>query len=735
MLYTENIKMQITPLFLFLLLVFLLLFVVVFRWTCEKEGFISYNYSGRTDFSSAVSIPQYDSTAMVYKVYDGFYFDPRNGNLIELTGDIYSATSSGVSSGMSSGTPPVSSGTSSGTPPVSSGTSSGTPPVSSGTPPVSSGTPPVSSGASSGMSSGMDNLNREQWRGGREREGERGERGERGAEGFEASGSGYGSGIKSINIYAREDGRNTTIIGNVIPRTNQLHYWYRFSDGNSMNPTSTVVYYFALDNDTYLHTMSKDTASRTQEYTNLSTTRIIGNNTSISQQTRYAIQKITTRTITEPLQNDGTFKTIQPYPNRLYMITSRVGFDISTGNILINNANTGATLLNRSGNIASQSDLAHTSVPTNSDFRPFIAYIDGNGSWLLYMQGQSGTTMVVIFNSNMTVFNVVCFTNNSVWNHSTAINNELVDSTSGAAGYGYGSGSGRAGYGVSQGTYEYWLAYWNSMSDSQNPTYSEDYLLKTQVVPPVCPTCPSCSTTGTCTNCGGTGGAGILGTLGTAGTGEGVSGVINNTVNTAGDIVNRATLAGTVLAGGAGLGAYNLASKTLDMTGSGVSGAVGLARDTVGGTVGLARDTVGGTVGLARDTVGGTVGLARETVGGAVGLARDTVGGAVGLLKSAGTGVKDVLTQGPSQSQYGNQSQYGGQSVSNQSVSNQSTGTQVGGYQSQYSGNQDASSQIGVSARYNTAPGADPYSYYGALPSKGQSNYIPITADFSAFSK
>jgi hypothetical protein len=29
---------------------------------------------------------------------------------------------------------------------------------------------------------------------------------------------------------------------------------------------------------------------------------------------------------------------------------------------------------------------------------------------------------------------------------------------------------------------------------------------------------------------------------------------------------------------------------------------------------------------------------------------------------------------------------------------------------------------------------ADNYSYYGALPSKG-SNYIPITADFSAFKK
>jgi hypothetical protein len=39
---------------------------------------------------------------------------------------------------------------------------------------------------------------------------------------------------------------------------------------------------------------------------------------------------------------------------------------------------------------------------------------------------------------------------------------------------------------------------------------TNDYMLKTQIVPPVCPTCPSCSVThtGVCTSCGGQGGAG-----------------------------------------------------------------------------------------------------------------------------------------------------------------------------------------------------------------------------------
>jgi hypothetical protein len=41
-----------------------------------------------------------------------------------------------------------------------------------------------------------------------------------------------------------------------------------------------------------------------------------------------------------------------------------------------------------------------------------------------------------------------------------------------------------------------------------------------------------------------------------------------------------------------------------------------------------------------------------------------------------------------------------------------------------------------------TAPGvggnnqqSDPYSYYGQLPPKGQTNYVPVTADFSRFGR
>ena len=144
---------------------------------------------------------------------------------------------------------------------------------------------------------------------------------------------------------------------------------------------------------------------------------------------------------------------------------------------------------------------------------------------------------------------------------------------------------------------------------------SDDYILKTKIVPPVCPSCPMCPDKVTCTNCGGNGGSGTIGT-------DGKSMVKDEKVVTKTRVVDQAG---------------NIISET-------VGEVTGLARDTASGAVGLAKETVGGTVGLAKEAVGGTVGLAKEAVGGTVGLAKDIFGGVSGLLKGAGSGAMNVLT-------------------------------------------------------------------------------------------
>ena len=108
-----------------------------------------------------------------------------------------------------------------------------------------------------------------------------------------------------------------------------------------------------------------------------------------------------------------------------------------------------------------------------------------------------------------------------------------------------------------------------------------------------------------------------------------------------------------------------------------VQDSAGLVKYTASQGVGLVKDTVSGGVGLTKDIVGGVVGLAKDTVTGSVGLAKDTVTGGVDLLKDAASGTKSILTSGPT----------------------------------------------------------NPYTYNGALSDKGTSNFIPLTADFSAFGR
>ena len=211
--------------------------------------------------------------------------------------------------------------------------------------------------------------------------------------------------------------------------------------------------------------------------------------------------------------------------------------------------------------------------------------------------------------------------------------------------------------------------------------FTNDYMLKTQVVPPVCPTCPSCSSgSGVCTNCGGNGGSGTQGTSGSDG--PSVGQIVENTGSGAKQLLEDAGSGATNLVRDAGGAALGVGAVGAGLGVSAVQGTVGLGKDIVGGTVGLGKDIVGGTVGLGKDIVGGTVGLARE----------------------AGSGIANT---------------FGKMNPTQVSDINGSSG----GYQS--AGNGRGS---------NVSTGSDHTSYFGALPPKG-ANFIPITADFSKFGR
>jgi hypothetical protein len=141
---------------------------------------------------------------------------------------------------------------------------------------------------------------------------------------------------------------------------------------------------------------------------------------------------------------------------------------------------------------------------------------------------------------------------------------------------------------------------------------------------------------------------------------------------------------------------------------------------TVGGAV---KDVTGG-IGKAAEGVGsGLKGAAHE----AVDLAKSAGSGTVGLIKDKRD--RDSAAPGQGSGGMGGQmtggsggmggpSGSGGSSVSGAQGPSGSTGRGTPGY-----------SQIS-SAGPQTM---DQYSYYGTLPAKGSSNYMPVTADFSTF--
>ena len=156
--------------------------------------------------------------------------------------------------------------------------------------------------------------------------------------------------------------------------------------------------------------------------------------------------------------------------------------------------------------------------------------------------------------------------------------------------------------------------------ESKEESKSDDYILKTQIVPPVCPTCPMCPKDVTCTNCGGNGGSGTKASNGKSI----VGGNASNGKSVLGDTVDEVT---------------------------------DLARDATSGAVDLGRDATSGAVGLGREIIGGALGLGREIIGGATGLVQDVTGGATGLIRDAGSGVAGILTpaqQRQQQQQIGN---------------------------------------------------------------------------------
>ena len=262
------------------------------------------------------------------------------------------------------------------------------------------------------------------------------------------------------------------------------------------------------------------------------------------------------------------------------------------------------------------------------------------------------------------------------------------------------SGSGPSGdIPGSMDDYYKWYWYWNT-SGSMPVHFSEDYMLKTQVVPPVCPACPSCPSGGNCNNCGGNGGNGTQDSNGNSmvnsKTGSELGGAYGKTLDTAADLLKSA-----------GAGAKSVIDNTMGLSAQAVKGTTGLAKDTVQGAAGLAKDTVQGGVGLAKDTVQGGLDIAGDVLETGLDAGGNLATGTAGLIRDLGQGGAQINNT------YGSTGQ----------------GSIYGGNSGTYG--------APMGSGYNTQSRSplDPYTYNGKLKNRPASEFLPRTADFSSFAK
>jgi hypothetical protein len=207
---------------------------------------------------------------------------------------------------------------------------------------------------------------------------------------------------------------------------------------------------------------------------------IFGANNDVGHKTfsKQDISEIYSQTMLDEKTNSAINEPL--YQNQsVYKISKNVGYDITRGNTVILPSGQGeqANVYNREGNKVDLNAMKPDEKGSISSvsFSPWIIKIGDKTAG--FCMPYKDTTVICILGDNGTpsLINVKRFT-------SAGVDVEGVQ-----------------------------LAADKSAIDVSD---NSDYILKTQIVPPVCPTCPACPNNVTCTNCGGQGGSGTLATDG-----------------------------------------------------------------------------------------------------------------------------------------------------------------------------------------------------------------------------
>jgi hypothetical protein len=541
-----------------------------------------------------------------------------------------------------------------------------------------------------------------------------------------------GISIKTITAYDRDGGKHgpyDVASGNDVPEsaiTKITPSYSIYMVSSDLTDTKPLVLYASWSSDTFIHVFDLSTnkapTSVLSAYLPINSTvktRYFAWNSaasSLANSNTLVLSDIGTSSVADG--NDGRRIAVNLYdPSKTpFQLCKQIYYDHTNGNLIFGLDDGSISVYSRPFTASSYSDPPPQSFTskspmtgsektiTTSGYYPMLATHPNNRFSVYYIVNGANTILVVLANRGGVLSIVYSYFYQADGSRIMTKGQIVIDpgpssssGTSSSSSSSSGSGSSGTDSANSLSDYYNWLAFWTTVAgakDKESVFKASNYIPKTAVVPPVCPSCAYCSGGrcggGVCTNCGGQGGNGTSG-------GYRFADYLVKFGSGTKDLVEDAGSGATNLVRDAGSGATNLVRD---------AGTAGLGVLAVG--AGLGVGAVQGGVGLAKETVGGAVGLAKETVGGTIGLAREAGSGVVGALKSHPMKIRERREDGEYRRQdgadYPDRDGRGGR------------GTYT-----------LPNAPLGQS-------GIDPYSYNGALVSKG-GNYIPITSDFSAFGK
>ena len=496
--------------------------------------------------------------------------------------------------------------------------------------------------------------------------------------------------ITGITVIARDSSKSTrsfTASQNTFDQVPESRYTYndfsvsaKYSNWSYITKCTVtdtyVLFYVAWNNDTYIHVMNKTTGKNVcdfiysfdQNSPNLFLMPAAADSSPVPFVQFSSIPDVTTST-------NNRMVTVQQYtPNKpIFKMSQNVYFDVNNGNLIIQNpTNNTVDIYDRDQHKVTTFD--GTTQLTNTTVPKTWSVLDNNGNYLVVYMASGLKTVIMLIEPNIqTGYNLVNakrFDSNGV----STSTSSLTTSTSVSA-----------AATTAPPTPSPTPTPTPTLTPTLTPTPTiattgryagldyNDYVLKTEIVPPVCPSCS--------TGCGG------------------------NSCATCNQGNNNPTQAPCTLTP-----STDTKIVTVDEQGH-------VLKTVYGDIKSIGKDVYG----EAKEVGGDVYGAAKEVGGDVYGAAKEVGGDVYGVAKNIGKGVYDLLSQGERtriDPQYMDTNRYDNNNNNNNKITNTPNPSTT-------------AEDLSRKGYYNSN---DIYSNFGASQSKG-GNFVPISSDFSKFGR